>query len=77
MVPKLVGNDTSHALLANLVHAISLFLVSNMALGGHFEKGAVEILSSHFLEVHSGLLFLVYFVKSIKKLRFIKNGHGS
>ena len=31
-MPKLEGNDTSYAPLANLVQEISLFLVFNMAL---------------------------------------------
>ena len=32
VMPKLVGNDTSYALLVNLVQEISLFLVLNMVL---------------------------------------------
>ena len=40
VAPKLVGNDTSCALLANLVQELPLFLIFNMVLrvGGYFEK---------------------------------------
>ena len=71
VVPKLVGNDSLYAPLANLVQEISLFCFQ-YDVGGHFEKWAIKILSRHFWEVHGGLLFFkqVYLIKSIKKLRF-------
>ena len=57
LMPKLVGNDTSYAPLANLVQEISLFSGFQYGIGSYFEKWPVKILSQHFWEEHMGFVF--------------------
>ena len=48
VVPKLVGNDISYALLANLIQEISLFLVINMALAAILKNGLSKYFPATF-----------------------------
>ena len=47
-MPKLVGNDTSCALLVNLVQQISLFLVFNMTLAAILKNKLLEYFPAIF-----------------------------
>ena len=48
VVPKLVGNDTLYAPLANLVQEISLFLVFTMALAAILKNGLSKYFPATF-----------------------------
>ena len=55
-MPKIVGNDTSYAPLANLVQETSLFLVFNMALTAILKNTLLGTFPP-FLEAYGGLFF--------------------
>ena len=77
-MPKLVGNNTLNAPLANLVQEISLFLVFNMALAAILKNRLLEYFPP-LLGKAWGLIFLQVgsFCQINQETKVGKNGHGS